>query len=320
MIAAGSDYANPGVLLPGQPVLHGRGYDGQFYFYIAQDPLLRSPATRAALDNTFRVRRILYPLLAWALSLGQRPALPYLLALVNLLAATGLVAVAARRAAAAGRGPWSVLLLAVYPGVWIPLLLDLTEPLQLLLLALGVVLASAPALFLAALAKETAGIALATEAARHAAARRWRPAAAHAALAALFVAWALFIHAAVSGVSHNDLGAFFLDPPGAPFRLLAGGGLPAVVLLPAVAVSVLAVARLAVSRDAATLAAAGYALLALGAGNDTWLDPAAYFRVTAGALVLTYLGWTATGDRLGLAALLTGAAAAALALPAILLR
>ncbi len=316
-ISAGSDYALPAVVLPGQPVRQGNGYDGQFYFYLAQDPLLRRPETARALDNTFRVRRILYPLLAWTLSLGDRAHLPVVLMLINVGAGLSVAAIAARAALRRGRSPWLSLLLVAYPGVWIPVLLDLTEPLQLALLMAGMLLSSAPLLFLAALAKETAGVGLATEAARHAWSRDWGNAARHAVFAVVFLAWALFVHVAVTGTHFNDLGAHFFDPPGAPFRLLLQGGARALLLAPPLVLTVLAVARLAVARDGLTLAASAYALLAIGAGNDTWLDPAAYYRVSAGALALTYLSWCSTNDRLGLAGLLVGAASGLLALPAV---
>ena len=51
---------------------HPSGYDGQFYLWLAHDPFLRSD-TEAYLDQPLmRARRILVPLLAWTLALGQR--------------------------------------------------------------------------------------------------------------------------------------------------------------------------------------------------------------------------------------------------------
>ena len=50
LIRAGASFAAQGVLLPGQHAEAGYGYDGQFYFYLAEDPFLRSPATVASLD------------------------------------------------------------------------------------------------------------------------------------------------------------------------------------------------------------------------------------------------------------------------------
>jgi len=299
----GSDWARPGVLLPGMRPQPGNGYDGQFYFYLAQDPFLTRPDTARSLDNTFRVRRIAYPLLGWALSAGRRQAVPYVLIGINVAAATALVGLAAAEAARRGRRPWWALCLALYAGVWIPVLLALTEPLQLALLAAGMTAGSAGLLLLAALAKATAGVALATEAARAALGRDWPRAARHATAAALLLAWALAVFGLVQGPRFDELGPHFLQPPGAPFRQLLGAPARALIELPALLLCLAALARLVRSRDGAALAAAAYAVLALGAGDDTWLDPAAYYRVTAGVLVLSFLSWCRSGDRLGSATL-----------------
>jgi hypothetical protein len=47
------------------------GYDGQFYHYIAHDPLMRSDLKTYVDDPRLRYRRILIPLLAYALALGH---------------------------------------------------------------------------------------------------------------------------------------------------------------------------------------------------------------------------------------------------------
>jgi len=69
-----------GALQPQPPELAGEniyrfagstGYDGQFYHYIAHDPLMRT-SLAAAVDNPrFRYRRILVPALAYGLALGR---------------------------------------------------------------------------------------------------------------------------------------------------------------------------------------------------------------------------------------------------------
>lgn len=53
---------------------NSHGYDGQFYRYIAHDPFLRSDLKNYIDDPRVRYRRILVPLLAYGLALGQ-PAL-----------------------------------------------------------------------------------------------------------------------------------------------------------------------------------------------------------------------------------------------------
>jgi hypothetical protein len=50
---------------------HPRGYDGQYYLFLAHDPFLRS-GTAAYLDAPLlRSRRILLPMLAWMIALGR---------------------------------------------------------------------------------------------------------------------------------------------------------------------------------------------------------------------------------------------------------
>ncbi len=310
----GADWARPGVLLPGQRAELGHGYDGQFYFYLAQDPFLTRPQTARSLDNTFRVRRLLYPLLTWALSLGRPAWVPYALVAINVAAGGALAALLARAAARAGQSPWWALLPLAYAGTWIPVLLDLTEPLQLALLVAGMTAGSWALLLGAALAKETAAVALATQAALAAGRREWGGAALHAAALAAYVAWALAVFAVVRGPQLNELGAHFLDPPGAPLLALARGTARTLVTLPVVLVCLAAIVRLARARDPAAWAAAAYAALVLGAGNDTWADPAAFYRVSAGVVVLLFLSWIRRRDRLGRGALYLGAATVAIAL------
>lgn len=305
-IRAGSVYALPGVLLPGQRAEPGTGYDGQFYFYLAEDPFLRNPETARSLDNTFRVRRWLYPLLGHVFSGGRRGAVPVALVAINVAALATLTWLLALAALRAGRRPWVALLPVAYAGSWIPLLLDLTEPVQLVLLAAGMLSGSAGLLLGAALAKETAGVALLTEGVRALADRRWGALARHSAAAAIYLGWALAVFLLVRGTHFNSLGAHFLDPAGAPFLTLLKGPSHLLTALPAVLICCLACARLVQFRDGPTVAAAAYAVLALGAGYDTWLDPAAFLRVTAGALVLIYLSWCRERDPMGTAALAAG--------------
>lgn len=51
---------------------HSTGYDGQFYHYVAHDPLYRGGIGRAIADPALRYRRILLPGLAWILAGGNQ--------------------------------------------------------------------------------------------------------------------------------------------------------------------------------------------------------------------------------------------------------
>jgi hypothetical protein len=137
------------------------GYDGQFVYYIALDPL----NARYYLDSpAYRYTRILYPLTARLLAVGQAGLVPYAMIVINWLA-VGLSAGAL--AAWLKRHRLSALLALVYAfyaGVLIALRYDLTEILSFALVIAAIYLFDvrrwrfrAAGLFaLAGLARETA--------------------------------------------------------------------------------------------------------------------------------------------------------------------
>lgn len=150
---------------------HGYGYDGQFYYLLALNPLATHPALAGASFDlpAYRAQRILYPLLAWALSLGGRPALvPWMLVAINLAAIVAIGALGAKLAQRLGVAPLWGVALAFYPGLLVSLAGDLAEPLALAC-ALGGLLCAlarprprwgrvALLLSLAALARETTAL------------------------------------------------------------------------------------------------------------------------------------------------------------------
>ncbi len=165
---------------------HGtQGYDGQFAYYIARDPLggwlhCDAPA--------YRYQRILYPLLAWALALGRPEMVGWTLIALNVAALAGGTYFTEQLLAVQGVSRWYALAYGLYGGLVAGLRLDLTEP-----LAYGLVQAGLWAwrrrgdkgtggrgggwlLALAALTKETALIATAGLLLYLALERRWREA------------------------------------------------------------------------------------------------------------------------------------------------
>lgn len=112
------------------------GFDGQFYYFIAVDPV----HARDYMDQygpAYRYTRVLYPLLARALALGRADLIPYTLVLINWLAiaaGTLIVALWLRRKR---KSPWFALAYGLYPGLSFSLERDLTEPLAFALVALG---------------------------------------------------------------------------------------------------------------------------------------------------------------------------------------
>jgi glycosyltransferase involved in cell wall biosynthesis len=112
-----------------------RGNDGQQFLSIALDPAQSDPGTTAALDNPiYRGKRLLYPLLAWLLGLGQPGLILWTLGLVNVACigcAGGLVARWAQMQQRSAQ--WGLAVLAL-PGYWITLSLDTADLLATTLL------------------------------------------------------------------------------------------------------------------------------------------------------------------------------------------
>jgi hypothetical protein len=82
------------------------GYDGQFFLFVAADPI----GARPYLDNpAYRYSRPLYPLTARVVSLGRVGALPWVLVLLGIAAVgVGTFALAGRRGALVRRAVRSV--------------------------------------------------------------------------------------------------------------------------------------------------------------------------------------------------------------------
>lgn len=156
------------------------GYDGQFYYQIARNPL----GAASYMDNApYRYQHLLYPLLAWLLSFGQAPLVPYALLLINLLSIVGSVEIVARLLSGRGLSPWFSLALGLYYGLAVGLTFDTTEPFTYLLVSLGVWALEKKQWTLAALwmglatiSRETAVLFPLCLALAFAWQRRWRPA------------------------------------------------------------------------------------------------------------------------------------------------
>lgn len=113
------------------------GYDGQFCYFIALDPV----NARYYIDRpAFRYGRILYPLAARLLAFGQPTLIPYTLLLVNWLAVGGGTLLVALWLQRKGCPPWLAVFYGLYSGLLISYQRDLTEPLSYGLVALAIYL------------------------------------------------------------------------------------------------------------------------------------------------------------------------------------
>ncbi len=109
------------------------GYDGQYYFAIAQAPFQRHDTGLDA--PPMRQSRILYPALGWALTGGDANRLLWALPLVNLLAIGGLAAFGVALAVRYGMNPWWGMLLPLAVNAGLPLLRDLSDVVSTLAVA-----------------------------------------------------------------------------------------------------------------------------------------------------------------------------------------
>ena len=122
--------------------LHGNGraarigYDGQFYYFLAVDPR----HGKDYMDDPGVVySRIGYPMTARALSGGNPTLIPYMMVLVNILAAVGGTLALAFFFRRHGLPPALALLYGFYPGLALAVVRDLTEPLAFALAATALV-------------------------------------------------------------------------------------------------------------------------------------------------------------------------------------
>jgi len=115
-VVAGRLYVDARAAPPGLPVLRGSGYDGQFYYRMALDPLdLARTAFGIRFDSRSRLERIGYPALAWAGAGGRASLVPDSLVAVNILALGALGLGGGLLARDSGRhAMWGL----VFPGYW----------------------------------------------------------------------------------------------------------------------------------------------------------------------------------------------------------
>lgn len=112
------------------------GYDGQFSYQIAKDPVngwryLDVPA--------YRYQRILYPILARSLSLGNQVLLPWMLILINYFSIIFATLLLEKILKINNLTRWYALSYGFFAGLWLSLRLDLTEPLAFLFVIVAIV-------------------------------------------------------------------------------------------------------------------------------------------------------------------------------------
>ncbi len=142
----GSSFSSPAISESdaARNVFTNVGYDGQFAYYIAVDPV----NARYYMENDegggpgYRYGRILYPMAARLLALGQPNVIPYTMLLINWLSLGLGTLVLAAWLGRKGVSPWWALIFGFFPGLFTSLHKDLNEPMADALVALAVYLFS----------------------------------------------------------------------------------------------------------------------------------------------------------------------------------
>jgi hypothetical protein len=129
-ITAGDFFTDTRELLAPVTVLTDSvGYDGQFYYRLALNPLTSQARDFGiTLDNPpFRMQRIVYPFLVWMASCGQPALVPWMMVLVNLIGMGFIAYLAAIIVQHLGASAWMAALVIAYPGFFVALNRDTTE-------------------------------------------------------------------------------------------------------------------------------------------------------------------------------------------------
>jgi hypothetical protein len=231
-ILVGRHFATPSQLPPGIAVAPTYGYDGQFFYRLALNPVNFSHiAYGIRVDQPYRYMRIGYPWLTWLVSFGQHVLVPVMLVVINIVAIGAIGYLGGMFARQGGRHALAGLVLPAYFGLLTSLSRDTAEPLAAACLLGGLLAIRARRPVLAglllaygALTRESVMVAVAAVAIvdfigviRRRAVRPGRDDLAWALPTAAFVAWQIVVKAAVGRFpllvdANGNTGSPFITP------------------------------------------------------------------------------------------------------------
>jgi len=232
-ILVGRHFATPSQLPPGVAVAPTYGYDGQFFYRLALNPVNFSHiAYGIRVDQPYRYMRIGYPWLTWLVSFGQHVLVPVMLVVINIVAIGAIGYLGGMFARQGGRHALAGLVLPAYFGLLTSLSRDTAEPLAAACLLGGLLAIRARRPVLAglllaygALTRESVMVAVAAVAIvdfigvirRRRSVRPGRDDLAWALPTAAFVAWQVVVKAAVGRFpllvdANGNTGSPFITP------------------------------------------------------------------------------------------------------------
>lgn len=121
------------------------GYDGQFFFYLAYKPSIiwtcpHDQAHCPAYEPYFRWQRILYPMAARVMALGQPALIPYTLLLANFIGVLVVTYLVGTMAVEMGASRWMGAAAGLFCGELLGFLRDLADPFGVLWVVVAVYL------------------------------------------------------------------------------------------------------------------------------------------------------------------------------------
>ncbi len=288
----------------GQGVPDGtEGYDGQFAYFIALDPNPEHVAPHLDVP-AYRYQRILYPLLARLLALGQPAAIPWALIALNLAGHLLGTWALARWLTLSGSRAAYALIYGLWVGLIISLGTDLSEPLAFGLITLawlfrkrGGMIGGALLLTASLFAKETSSLFLMAALAADVFARRWRRGVAPLLLGALaFGIWQIWLW--------RQFGSFGIGTGGAmatPFEYIPFLGFFRIALASPAAFALFALAfgPFVILPAIWALVKAGRAVVAGARDSGLW-------AMLLNGLVIVFLPFSTFREPLGLVRIATG--------------
>src|SRR4051794_30761080 len=129
-VIAGGQNVDASRVPPGLTVIPNiGGYDGIWFYRLAINPFSGVQAAHGIrIDNPpYRQQRVMYPLIVWLLSLGQISWIPWLLVIVNIIAAASMAAFGGAFAKRFGLNALWGVIVPLYPGFVLTLSRDLAE-------------------------------------------------------------------------------------------------------------------------------------------------------------------------------------------------
>jgi hypothetical protein len=232
-ILVGRHFATLSQLPRGVAVAPTYGYDGQFFYRLALNPVNFSHiAYGIRVDQPYRYMRIGYPWLTWLVSFGQHVLVPVMLVVINIVAVGAIGYLGGMFARQGGRHALAGLVLPAYFGLLTSLSRDTAEPLAAACLLGGLLAIRARRPVLAglllaygALTRESVMVAVAAVAIvdfigvirRRRSVRPGRDDLAWALPAAAFVAWQVVVKVAVGRFpllvdANGNTGSPFITP------------------------------------------------------------------------------------------------------------